>query len=486
MPRSSVLLASLNARYIHKAPAVWMLREACIQQGIHAMAMEGDIARPPGALLRDILRQEAEYVGFSCSIWNIQLVERLTAALRRAKPELFIFWGGPEVSFDAKERMARLGENGPNAIICGEGEEALPDMLHRLLSGEGPEGTGIVTRSSDGGVAPPVKPDGWIHLYPPGALAELHRLHYVETSRGCPFACKYCLSSATQGVSALPAEQALRRLLSVRDAGAKVVKVLDRTFNFDAQRARHIWEGLIREGAGATYHFEIAAHLLGAEDIAVLQSAPDGLFQLEIGVQTTNQATLERIGRKQRWEHLANAVTALRERGNIHLHLDLIAGLPGDGYADVAEAVDRVLALRPHAIQLGFLKLLPGSPLKAEFDEMGWPYDPAPPYEVIATDAITHQELDRLHDVEDALSLFYNSGRMPKTAARYLRRFADYERVASDLRREGFFGQPRSPQATFDALWRVLPKEEEAVMLLTEDWLAMGKQLLRPWMRDTP
>ena len=476
------LLVALNAKYAHKGPAVWMLREACAREGIAVRVLELEIGRPVHDMLRDILRQEPDIVGFSCAIWNIALVERLTAALRRALPASMILWGGPEVSYDAVSRIKR--PIAPDAILAGEGEETLPAMLLRLEKGMPADGPGVVTRTKDGGVAAPVPPEKWVHLYPRGAVAEPHKLHYVETSRGCPFVCRYCLSSVQGGVRAVPAREAAARLLSARDAGAGTVKALDRTFNFDASRAREIWRILMREGGGAVYHFEIAAHLLGEEDILLLGTAPVGLFQFEIGIQTTTAAALDAMGRKQDFSRLSRAVTALRDAGNIHLHLDLIAGLPGDSYADFAQSVDDALALRPHALQLGFLKLLPGSGVRDDFDAMCLPYDPAAPYEAFASDAVSPRELDRLHDVEEALSLYWNSDSFERTKEKWLFSFGKLEAVAASLREEGFFDAPRSLAYRFDALRRALPADVEED--LRYDWLAAGQREYRPWMCPCP
>lgn len=480
------LLVALNAKYIHKAPGPWMLREACMAKGLDIDVMEADIAAPPDVLLRDILRTNAQVVGFSCYIWNITLVERLTVALRLASPGIRIFWGGPEVSHDAARRFTLLGKDGPDAIVCGEGEEVLPSLLLDMAIGRELKGAGIATLNGDGGLAPPVPPEKWPFLYPAGTMAEPHRLHYVETARGCPYSCRYCLSALDKGVRALPAGQALERLLQVRDAGAQTVKILDRTFNFDSARARQIWQGLIERGEGAIYHFEIVAQSLTDEDIKILQSAPAGLFQMEIGVQTLGDDALAQVARHQDFKRLAKRVMELREHDNIHLHLDLIAGLPGDCYEDIAHSVDRVLALRPHALQLGFLKLLPGSLIRKDFDENGWPYDPAPPYEVIATDRITAQELMLLHDMEEVLSFYVNSGATAHTARHFLQSFSQMEQVAKRLRAEGFFDRPRSQDAKFDALWRALRRDPLAEMLLRHDWLCLGKRQKRPWMRHMP
>ncbi len=475
------LLVALGARYAHKGPAVWMLRAACAANGLAVDVLEADTSRPPGALLRDILAKEPDAVGFSCAIWNIELVKHITAALRRVSPRCVILWGGPEVSYDAAQRMRCVPA--PDAILAGEAEETLPEVFARLEAGRDICIPGVVTRGWDGGVAPPVPPEKWPHLYPPGAVAEPHRLHYVETARGCPFRCRYCLSSVQGGVRALPAREAVSRLLSARDAGVRTVKVLDRTFNFDAPRAREIWAALMRAGGDSTYHFEIAAHLLGREDIALLLRAPKDLFQFEIGVQTTGQAALDAVERRQDFARLAEAVSALRAADAIHLHLDLIAGLPGDTYRDFAQAVDRVLALRPHALQLGFLKLLPGSPLRRDYDEAGIPYDAAPPYEVLCTPPLSAAELAALHDIEDVLSVCWNSGKFPRSARR-LSRFDQLEKAALSLREEGFFDAPKSFAASVDALRRALGPEAEED--LRHDWLLSGRRDYRPWMKPAP
>lgn len=478
------LLVALNARYIHTSPAVRMLSSACRARGLDAPYLECDISRPLDAVLRDIVLANPDAVGFTCHIWSVGAVRALTRSLRRAMPDVFIVWGGPEVSFDASERLADCPEL--DAVVRGEGEIVFPDLLDRLSCGLAPDGVGVCTRASDGGFAPPVPPEKWPELYPSGDAAEASRLWYAETSRGCPFSCAYCVSAAFPGVRALGAEEAVARLLAARDAGAKTVKLLDRTFNFDAQRARAVWAALIDRGAGAVYHFEIAAHLLGREDIALLSRAPAGLFQFEIGIQTTNDRSLQKIGRAQDFARVKETVRALAAADNIHLHVDLIAGLPEDTPETFARSLDDALSLGAHHVQLGFLKLLPGTPLRARAAELRIAYSPDPPYRVISTPGMTFADLCALMDIEAVLEIYVNSGAYPTTSARCLGSHAELAQLAKNLRASGFFDAPRSRSAKADALYNALGGGDALERMMRHDWLSSGERAYRPFMRGDP
>ncbi len=480
------LLVAINARDIHPGLAVRQLFLACRAAKLDAEIYECDINHSAESIVREIFRRQPDVVGFSCYIWNITLVERVTRALKLAMPGVRVLWGGPEVTYDPQRRLA--DNPAVLAVLRGEGEQALPCALRAMERGELPCGPGIATRRQDGGIAPMLEAAQWMDVYEAETALDPHKLWTIETVRGCPYACSYCLSSAIEGLRALPAQEAVRRLLHLRDAGARIVKLVDRTFNYDRQRARSIWQALMERGQGATYHFEIAANLLQEEDLALLARAPKGLFQLEVGVQTTSEKTLAGIGRRLDFEKIAHAVRTLVAAGNIQIHVDLIAGLPGDRLADFAASFDAVLALRPHRVQLGFLKLLHGSALRADFDAGAGTYCPDAPYEVIAS-SMSYAELSALKDVEEAVEIYYNAHAFPITQRSYLTSYSDFEDLARSLRAAGFFDAGQGEIARVEHLYRALaPRAGDIALLenrLRYDWLRKQKRLVRPsFMND--
>ncbi len=453
-----ILLTTLNAKFIHSSLALWYLYSYCRDLPVEFLVEEFDINQELHRIYGDILRQEPHITAFSCYIWNIEPTLKLVRMLKQVRPGLIVLLGGPEVSYDPAGLMA--GHPAVDYIISGEGEVTFREFLqHRLKQSledrPGTEGPGTIpglayrrrlhklqdpAGSAEIVVNPPRPliedldsiPSPFGLFDSPTHLFERFKdkIVYYESSRGCPFGCRYCLSSLSRGVRYFSMERVKSDLRTLIAAGVKQVKFVDRTFNSHRSRALEIFRFLAENtfsdiagnaGAGNTeaasggarpnFHFEIAGDLLDDEILDFLVQTPPGLFQFEIGVQSTNPVTLDLIDRKTDLGRLKAGVFRLKAAGNIHLHLDLIAGLPGEDYASFQRSFDEVFELRPGRLQLGFLKLLKGSSLRERASDFGCVYTEHPPYEVLATDLLSHKELLRLKLVEDLLEKYYNSHR---------------------------------------------------------------------------
>ncbi|MEG0493950.1 MAG: DUF4080 domain-containing protein [Clostridia bacterium] len=393
----NTLLVAINAKFTHTNLAVRSLQNALLAANIAADFVEYTINQPLHDILADIVRREPKRLLFSCYIWNIAYVRALAEDFRLLNPQAQILLGGPEVSFDAEELLVQMPW--ADAIVCGEGEALLPSVLAL------PQPKGVYRTS------------GCVDLdllpFPYRDLDALkNRVLYYESTRGCPFGCAYCLSSADMHVRERSLSLVFADLQRLIDAKVMKVKFVDRTFNLHAERATAIWRYLIEHDQGITsFQMELGGDLTTAEQLALLKTARTGLFQFEIGVQSTNEETLKRVARATDMRKLSDNVAAVKQEGNIHQHLDLIAGLPSEGFESFAHSFDDVFALRPEQLQLGFLKLLRGSRLYAQSEALGLVFSPMPPYEVLQTPALSFRELSRLKAVEEATELYYNSGR---------------------------------------------------------------------------
>jgi hypothetical protein len=349
-------------------------------------------------VLQRLYRERADVYGFSCYIWNISemlsLAEDLSALLPRART----VFGGPEVSFETErfDHMTFI-----HHIVCGEGERAMVELCRAFETGETAErilhGNG--------------EPLGEGILYRDGDYAEGDMLYY-ESSRGCPYSCAYCLSSVEQGIRAKSVEQTLSDLLAFErlEKGIKVIKFVDRTFNFDRARANAIWSALADKKYTKTYHFEICASLLDEESFRVLSRLPHGKVQLEIGLQSTNPETLAAVSRHIDSARVIAATERLHRMGNMHVHLDLIAGLPHEDYESFKRSFNDAYFCCD-MLQLGFLKLLPGTALRKNAADFGCVFSRKPPYTVLETDCLGRDELYRLSQIADLLDRYYSSGR---------------------------------------------------------------------------
>lgn len=428
------VICGLNSQYIHSSLAPW-----CLLAGVRAYApsvaaevVEGTVNESPDAVFARIVEKAPQVVGFSCYIWNIEAVLRLAARLKQALPGLRVVLGGPEVGYRAGDLLRR--EPSVDYVLSGEGERPFAMLLSALDSGSLlADVPGLSYRGGDAIVeGEPYVTD---ELPPSPYCSEYFgtlngRIAYLETSRGCPFSCAFCLSGRCGGVRYYPLERAKREILLLANSGSKTVKFVDRTFNADRKRALSIIR-FIREHYGADiphdvcFHFEIAGDLLDEETLTELSEAPAGLFRMEIGIQSFHAPTLAAIARKTDMKRLERNVRRLLACNTVHVHIDLIAGLPKEDLSVFAESFNTAFALSPHMLQLGFLKLLHGAPMREQRQAYPCKFSERPPYEVSRTPWMSEEELEQLHRIESALDRLYNSGRFRRTLSYLLKATGD-------------------------------------------------------------
>ncbi len=438
------VLVALNARFYQTNPAVRLLAARLAACGHETHIVEDHTGRPLCDTLRRVEALAPQAVGLSCYVWNAPEMARLAADLRQLLPNALLVAGGPQCA-DAERFLA---ECPVDCAVCGPGEEALPMLLSARERAE------AVPRVVS---VPPLPPMG------DGYRADedlTGRIAYLETSRGCPYACAYCLSARETGVQALDAQATAALIRAHRSRGARVVKLVDRTFNADPQRARAVWRELGAED-GSPVHFEVGAHLLAEEDAEALRGVPEGRFRFEVGVQSTDERALRAVHRAPNWPQVRRGLALLRERTAVTVHADLIAGLPGETLQGFGRSFDEVYALRPHELQLGFLKILPGAPMEAIARERGYRCSPNPPYEVIATDALTYRELCALHDVEETLNWLrlYPAAEALLLGACAPSAFAAVHALALGLRAQDAFARPLAQNARAQALCAAAPPD---------------------------
>lgn len=394
-----ILLFALNASHSHSNLAIRCLRPNLEKVGHCVLLLECTLRDRTAHILEELWRADADVYGFSSYIWNLSQMLSLSRDLHAIRPDAKIVFGGPEVSY-ATERF--VGMEHIDCIISGEGEEVLP-RLCRMIE-EGSPLPRVLYASPT-----PSMPQGGIY-YRAGEAAGT--LVYYESSRGCPYSCAYCLSSATHGLRMKSVEETLSDLMEFEslDATVKTVKFVDRTFNADIRRANSIWQALLDEKFTKTYHFEVCATLLNEESFEILSRFPKGKVQLEFGLQSTDPETLAACARHIDPAQVISAVRRIYEMGNIHVHLDLIAGLPYESYERFARSFDDAYGCS-HMLQLGFLKLLYGTELRDRAEEYGYRAQSEPPYTVLESKWITYEELQRLSHIAEILERYLESGR---------------------------------------------------------------------------
>ncbi len=447
-----ILLTAINAKYIHSNPALRSIAAYCgrLSPGLSLELLELSINNEEDMILSEIFHRKPDILCFSCYIWNISIVLRVCQSIRKILPNCRIILGGPEVSFEGEYV---LKEGLADFIVSGEGEQTALELFEYLVYGEGEVSRikGIVFADETGKI---FETEGRPFLelsqipfpYTDTSMEELeNKIIYYEASRGCPFSCEYCLSSAeNHSVRFLSLNRVYSDMAFFLCHKVKLVKFVDRTFNCNKEFAKDIWQFLLDNKNGITgFHFEISADLLDTELISLLKRVPKGLFQFEIGVQSTNMATLKEINRKTVLEKSFENIKALDLIKTIPLHLDLIAGLPYEDSDAFKRSFNEVYALKPNMLQLGFLKLLKGSPLRGRAAALGIVYKETPPYEVLFNEHISFEQLLALKEIEALVDMYYNPQRFAN-ALECLSAFFDtpfdfYESLAQYFRDMGYF-----------------------------------------------
>ena len=417
-----ILLTTLNSKYVHSNLALKYLYAVAQPWSDHVELKEYTINNTSDYVFGELIRGDYDVICFSCYIWNIRQICDLVENLKKARPKVKIALGGPEVSFETEAFLKE--HDWADFILMGEGEGVFKHFLEELftdtpdfaavdglawrkLDDENCEAAAKIMVNSPA-AALPMNEIPFPYEYLP---AEDDKVLYYESSRGCPFRCAYCLSSVDKTIRALPLERVKEELSYFIYKKVKQVKFIDRTFNYDLERSKEIFRYLIERDNGVTnFHFEICGDLIDEEMLELLKTARPGLFQFEIGVQSTNRQVLKNCGRGGDFGKLSWTVEAIRDMGNIHLHLDLIAGLPGEDFRSFRTSFNDVYRLKPDALQLGFLKVLKGSPMMAMAEEFGIVWRRQAPYETLFTKDIGAEELVRLKMIEELLDLYWNRG----------------------------------------------------------------------------
>lgn len=460
----NILLVGINAKYIHSNPAIYSLAayagkfadETGVSLREHIHIAEYTINQQIEDIEADIYKKKPDVLAISCYIWNFSMVQELIADIHQVRPDLPIWLGGPEVSFHPEQLLQKFPFL--EGIMIGEGEQTFVELVQWYLAQE-KENSGIDVEKDEqklciSNIAGLYLLSGYTQernclpmdeipfLY--GDLSDFeNRIIYYESSRGCPFRCKYCLSSIDKQLRFRSLDLVKKELQFFLDNKVPQVKFIDRTFNAKHEHAMAVWSYIKENDNGVTnFHFEISADLLTEEEITLLNSMRKGLVQLEIGVQSTNPDTIREINRSMDLCKLKNAVEKVNAIGNIHQHLDLIAGLPYEDYMSFHNSFNDVYAMRPEQLQLGFLKVLKGSAMEAQVSEYGIGYRKKPPYEVLYTNWLSYEEVTRLKQIEEMVELFYNSGQFAHTI-RFLEVLFDdafklYETLASFYEARGY------------------------------------------------
>ena len=460
----NILLAAINAKYIHSNLAVYSLRAYARKYIEETKIAEYTINQPVDEILMNIYTHRPDILCFSCYLWNISYVEQLIREIPKVLPDTKIWLGGPEVSYNAGEMLAEYP--GLTGIICGEGEETFLELMDYYHTGtELSEICGIVYRGKDGNIVQTL-PRPVLDLSTVPFVYEhiedfRNRIIYYESSRGCPFSCSYCLSSIDKCLRFRDLDLVKRELQFFIDHEVPQVKFVDRTFNCRHDHAMTVWKYIKEHDRGITnFHFEIAADLLNEEEIELIRSMRPGLIQLEIGIQSANSETISEIKRKMDLEKVERTVSEIRGNRNVHQHLDLIAGLPYEDYDSFARSFDRVYAMRPDQLQLGFLKVLKGSLMHEKTQEYGLVYQDRPPYEVLSTKWLPYADVIRLKKIEEMVEVYYNSGQFRNTMEHvekeFTGAFAMYSALADYYERNGLFSVSHSRIARYEILLHFL------------------------------
>ena len=456
-----ILLAACNAKYIHSNLAVYNVRACVKNTGPEVLLREYTINQRREESLGDLYESQPDLLCVSCYIWNISFVREILQDFAQICPQVPIWLGGPEVSFDSR---VFLRENPwAKGIMRGEGEQTFAELAAHYMEGFGEPSKilGITWRDGRGQIREnPSRPVMDLSRIP-FAYEDLtdfeHRIIYYESSRGCPFSCSYCLSSVDKRLRFRDLELVKRELQFFLDREVPQVKFVDRTFNCKHAHAMAIWRYIQEHDNGRTnFHFEIAADLLRPEELELMAQMRPGLIQLEIGVQSTNPSTIREIHRRMDFHQVAEAVEKVQRMGNIHQHLDLIAGLPYEDFESFRRSFDEVYALRPEQFQLGFLKVLKGSWMYEKAKEYQCIYQKREPYEVLSTRWLSYRDVLRLKKVETMVEVYYNSGQFTNTllvAERYFERpFDFYDQLGRFYQENGYEAISHSRMRRYEIL----------------------------------
>ncbi|WP_300330433.1 B12-binding domain-containing radical SAM protein [Fusobacterium sp.] len=488
------ILVGINSKYVHTNVAIRYLKKYVEKNSNLKIQMyESSINNNIQKIIRDIVESSPENIFFSVYIWNVEMVFKIVKELRKILPDKKILLGGPEVSYNPTEILKNNVEI--DGILVGEGEKVFLNYLTKDIK----DVKGVYYRENG-----EIKFNGFESLiedldivpfpYDDSELEDVHKIVYYESSRGCPFNCSYCMSSIDKSVRYFSLERTKKDLKKFIDIGTRLVKFVDRTFNLRKERYMEIWRFLLENyRENITFHFEINANIFDDEVLDFLKQVPRKFFQFEIGVQTTNPATMKAINRNNNLERLFHNVTFINK--NIHLHLDLIAGLPFEDYETFGNSFDYVYRTKCEMIQLGFLKMLQGTEMKEEVEKYGYKYLDFPPYEILENDFISYKDICRLKDIEEVLDFYYNSQKFLRSLDFVVSNFFEspfkfFESIGDFYKKKGYLEIAHKELAIFNNFLEYyreqnFPRIDEFLEYLKFDYLFLGKPGFYPeWIDD--
>lgn len=491
---SKIVLAGINSQYVHLNLAVRYLKKYVeANSDLKIEIYETNINNQVFNIIKDIYELNPDKIIFSTYIWNKEYVVEIVKELKKVLPNVEIILGGPEVSYKWEKFMANMPE--VDALLLGEGEKVILNFLTK----KDKKALGVVYRENGeiifNGIEPIIENLDIVPFpYEDWELEDRTKIFYYESSRGCPFSCSYCLSSIDKTVRYYSLDRVKKDLKRFLDSPIKLLKFVDRTFNLKKERYMEIWKFLLENyREGITFHFEINANIFDDETLDFLEKVPKGYFQFEIGVQSINPETMVAIKRNNILDKLAHNVRRISR--NIHLHLDLIAGLPYETYDIFKDSFNYVYNLKPEMIQLGFLKLLKGTQMYDEVEKYNYKYYSKPPYEVFSNKFISFGELVKLKNLEKMLDYYYNSEKFRYTCDFVIKNnfdtpFAFFEKIADYYDKKGYLKISHKEVALFNILYDFymennLKDLEIFVEFLKYDYLALGKPGSYPeWLKS--
>lgn len=474
------LLTTLHSKYIHPSLALPCLAAYCGDGCGEILIHEQTIHQPREHLLAQVLAFAPDVIAFSVYVWNRQPTLELVAALKAVSPEIRVVLGGPELSFEAADFFVHYPVD---ALICGEGEIPLRHLLRSWNAGLSPTAVaGLQMPGQNAAQAGRSQLENLDEIPSPFAagLVDLRRGYvYYESSRGCPYTCSFCMSALDARVRSFSMPRIKADLALLMEAEVAQIKLVDRTFNYHAARSREIISFILAHNRRSHFHFEMGGDLFDEETLSLLETVPAGMFQFEIGVQTTRPATLKAISRTTVLEKLRTNVSRLRRADNIHLHLDLIVGLPDEKEADIDRSLNDVFALEPHHLQVELVKLLPGAPLRTQTMARGIRYDPAPPYSVLATRELSFETLEIYRGIGRLIDLIDNTGRfgnfLVATRQIYPSRVAFYRALYPWWLKQGGFDVPPGLLHQFEILAGFVSHAPGVREALARDYALAGR-----------
>ncbi|MGN1157999.1 MAG: B12-binding domain-containing radical SAM protein [Agathobacter sp.] len=468
-----ILLTAINAKYIHSNLAVYSLKAAAEEYANEIEIAEFTINNSPDYVLEEIYKKKPDILMFSCYIWNLSIIEEVSREYHKLCPQVPIWVGGPEVSYEVEDFLRKHPQ--VKGLMMGEGEETFRELCEYYTLAKDESALenvkGIAYRKSNS-TEEEICVNPWREII---AMSKIpfcydkmedfsNRIIYYESSRGCPFSCSYCLSSVDKKLRFRDIELVKEELQFFIDRKVPQIKFVDRTFNCYHEHAMAIWQFIKEQDNGITnFHFEISADLINEEELNLMSTMRPGLIQLEIGVQSTNEATIQEIHRTMKLERLKAIVEKIKSFGNIHQHLDLIAGLPYEDYATFRKSFDEIYALQPNQLQMGFLKVLKGSYMYEHAKEYGILYHDNPPYEVMSTNWLSYDEVLKMKRVEEMLEVYYNSGQyeiaMQVLKHKFESAFEMFQKLGDYYENQGLFGMSHSRISRLEILMDFVKEE---------------------------